>query len=162
MDSDRRSAKVERLEVGDAGRRRWSEDEKIKIVLENLQAPRQVAATARRYGVSRSLLLRWRRSFCPEPKDAAQQTGFVPAMVVAETGPTPGPAGRRRRDRDRVCGRGSDADHGFGRRGDAEGRSRGTGRWTAEVIHIPPAVRVRPHRYAPRHELAGLAGAGSL
>ncbi|MCP3397056.1 transposase [Bradyrhizobium sp. CCGB20] len=39
-------------------RRRWSEDEKLKIVLESLQAPRQVAATARRYGVSRSLLLR--------------------------------------------------------------------------------------------------------
>ncbi|UPK31111.1 transposase [Bradyrhizobium sp. 195] len=64
MDSDRRSAQVERLEVVDTGRRRrWSEDEKLKIVLESLQAPRQVAATARRYGVSRSLLLRWRRSF---------------------------------------------------------------------------------------------------
>ena len=54
MDSDRRSAQVERLEVVDTGRRRrWSEDEKLKIVLESLQAPRQVAATARRYGVSR-------------------------------------------------------------------------------------------------------------
>ena len=64
MDSDRRSAQVERLEVVDTGRRRrWSEDEKLKIVLESLQSPRQVAATARRYGVSRSLLLRWRRSF---------------------------------------------------------------------------------------------------
>jgi len=94
MDSDRRSAQVERLEVVDTGRRRrWSEDEKLKIVLESLQAPRQVAATARRYGVSRSLLLRWRRSFRPEPKDAAHQTGFVPAMVVAESGPTPGPVG---------------------------------------------------------------------
>ncbi|WP_442869515.1 transposase [Bradyrhizobium sp. CCBAU 11386] len=59
------------------------------MVLESLQAARQVAATARRYGVSRSLLLRWRRSFRPEPKDAAHQTGFVPAMVVAESGPTP-------------------------------------------------------------------------
>ena len=77
MDSDRRSAQVERLEVVDTGRRRrWSEDEKLKIVLESLQAPRQVAATARRYGVSRSLLLRWRRSFRPEPKDAAHQTGL--------------------------------------------------------------------------------------
>ncbi|MGY3604054.1 MULTISPECIES: IS66 family insertion sequence element accessory protein TnpB [unclassified Bradyrhizobium] len=75
MDSDRRSAQVERLEVVDTGRRRrWSEDEKLKIVPESLQAPCQVAATARRYGVSRSLLLRWRRSFRPEPKDAAQQT----------------------------------------------------------------------------------------
>jgi transposase len=89
MDGDRRSAQVERLEVVDTGRRRrWSEDEKLKIVLESLQAPRQVAATARRYGVSRSLLLRWRRSFRPEH---AHQTGFVPAMVVAESGPTPGP-----------------------------------------------------------------------
>jgi transposase len=74
MDSDKRSAKVKRLEVVDTGRRRrWSEDEKLKIVLEGLQAPRQVAATARRYGVSRSLLLRWRRSFRPEPKKAAGQ-----------------------------------------------------------------------------------------
>ena len=90
MDSDRRSAQVERLEVVDTGRRRrWSEDEKLKIVLESLQAPRQVAATARRYGVSRSLLLRWRRSFRPEPKEAADQTGFVPAMVVAEAMPGP-------------------------------------------------------------------------
>ncbi|MBR0717292.1 IS66-like element accessory protein TnpA, partial [Bradyrhizobium liaoningense] len=91
MDSDRRSAQVERLEVVDTGRRRrWSEDEKLKIVLESLQAPRQVAATARRYGVSRSLLLRWRRSFRPEPGDAPQP-GFVPAMVVAEAGSSPCP-----------------------------------------------------------------------
>lgn len=33
------------------------------LVMESLQAPRQVAATAPRYGVSRTLLLRWRRSF---------------------------------------------------------------------------------------------------
>src|SRR5438132_11382322 len=94
MDSDRRSAQVERLEVVDTGRRRrWSEDEKLKIVLESLEAPRQVAATARRYGISRSLLLRWRRSFRPEPKDAAHRAGFVPAMVVAESGANPGRAG---------------------------------------------------------------------
>jgi transposase len=95
MDSDRRSAQVERLEVVDTGRRRrWSEDEKLKIVLESLQAPRQVAATARRYGVSRSLLLRWRRLFRPEPKDATeQQIGFVAARVVPDSGVAPGPVG---------------------------------------------------------------------
>jgi transposase len=92
MDSDKRSAQVERLEVVDTGRRRrWSEDEKLKIVLESLQTPRQVAATARRYGVSRSLLLRWRRLFRPEPKDSpVQQMGFIPAMVVPEAKTTPG------------------------------------------------------------------------
>ncbi len=94
MDSDKRSAQVERLEVVETGRRRrWSEGEKLKIVLESLQAPRQVAATARRYGISRSLLLRWRQSFRPEPNDAAEQpTGFVPARVAPRTGPA-GPAG---------------------------------------------------------------------
>jgi transposase len=40
MDSDKRSAQVERLEVVDTGRRRrWSEDEKLKIVLESLRTP---------------------------------------------------------------------------------------------------------------------------
>lgn len=93
MDSDKRSAQVERLEVVETGRRRrWSEDEKLKIVLESLQAPRRVAATARRYGVSRSLLLRWRRLFRPEPKEATgQQIGFVPARMVPESGAAPGP-----------------------------------------------------------------------
>ena len=83
------------LEVVETGRRRrWSEDEKLKIVLESLQAPRQVAATARRYGISRSLLLRWRRLFRPEPTGAAaQQVGFVPAIVIPESRGTPGPVG---------------------------------------------------------------------
>jgi transposase len=95
MDSDKGSGQVERLEVVETGRRRrWSEDEKLKIVLESLQAPRQVAATARRYGISRSLLLRWRQLFRPEPKDATgQQIGFLPARVVPDSGVTPGPGG---------------------------------------------------------------------
>jgi transposase len=89
MDSDKRSAQIERLEVVEIGRRRrWSEDEKLKIILETLQAPRQVSATARRYGVSRSLLLKWRRSFRAERNDAAGgQIGFVPATVIAEAEP---------------------------------------------------------------------------
>ena len=93
MDSDKGSAQVGRLEVVETGRRRrWSEDEKLKIVLESLQAPRQVAATARQYGLSRSLLLRWRRSFHPEPKDASgQQMGFVPARVMPDSSVTAGP-----------------------------------------------------------------------
>ena len=90
MDSHKHSSRIERLEVIETGRRRrWSEDEKLKIVLESLRAPRQVAATARRYGISRSLLLNWRRSFRPERHDPeGRQIGFVPAMVVAATAPT--------------------------------------------------------------------------
>jgi len=90
MDSHKRSAQVERLEVVETGRRRrWSEDEKLKIVLESMQTPRSVSSTARRHGISRSLLINWRRSFRPERHDAEeQQIGFVPAMVVQETAPT--------------------------------------------------------------------------
>ena len=86
MDSHKRSAQVERLEVVETGRRRrWSEDEKLKIVLESLRAPRLMSATARQYGISRSLLIKWRRSFRPERRDPeGQPIGFVPAMVVAE------------------------------------------------------------------------------
>src|SRR5438874_12845009 len=74
MDSHKRSAQLERLEVVETGRRRrWSEDEKLKIVLESLCAPRRVAATARQYGISRSLLINWRRSFRPERHDPEGQ-----------------------------------------------------------------------------------------
>jgi transposase len=92
MDSHKRSTQVERLEVIETGRRRrWSDDEKLRIVIESLQATRAVSSTARRFGISRSLLLKWRRSFSPEPNGPrAQQAGFVPAVVVAaaETAPT--------------------------------------------------------------------------
>jgi transposase-like protein len=61
----------ERLEVVETGRRRrWSEARSSRsTVLESLQSPRQVAATARRHGISRSLLLRGRQLFRPEPNE---------------------------------------------------------------------------------------------
>lgn len=91
MDSHTNSDQVERLEIVESGRRRrWSEDEKLKIVLESLAAPRQVSATARRYGIARSQLLQWRRSFRPERNEGLERSiGFVPAVVVSE--PEPGP-----------------------------------------------------------------------
>jgi len=86
MDSDTHSARVARVEVVDSGRRRrWSDDEKLKIVLESLAASRQVSATARRYGIARSQLLQWRRLFRPERNETVEQTcGFVPAVVVPD------------------------------------------------------------------------------
>ena len=85
---------VERLEVADTGRRRrWSENEKLKIVLQRLQTLRQISATARRYGISRSLLIRRRRAFRAERNDAAvQQIGFVPAIVFPGLEAAPAPA----------------------------------------------------------------------
>ena len=49
------SAQVYRLEVVDTGRRRrWSFEEKLRIVEESHQGHRQVSATARRHGISDS------------------------------------------------------------------------------------------------------------
>jgi transposase len=79
---------TERLEVVETGRRRrWSDDEKLRIVLESLETPRATSSTARRHGISRSLLMTWRRAFRPEPIGPdVQPTGFVRAMVAtAET-----------------------------------------------------------------------------
>ena len=53
---------VEVLAVTDSGRRRrWTAEEKLRIVQESLARPRMASATARRYEISRSLLTRWRR-----------------------------------------------------------------------------------------------------
>src|SRR5450631_3776979 len=88
MDVHKHSAQTERLEVVETGRRRrWSDDEKLRIVLESLETPRAISSTARRHGISRSLLMTWRRAFRPERIGPdIQQTGFVRAVVAtAET-----------------------------------------------------------------------------
>jgi len=54
-------SKVSRLEVIETGsRRRWSLEEKLRIVAES-GAAAAVSATARRYGLSTSQLFTWRR-----------------------------------------------------------------------------------------------------
>jgi transposase len=54
----------ELLAVEDAGRRRaWTDEDKVRIVEESLRGHRQGSATARRHGISRSLLTRWRAEY---------------------------------------------------------------------------------------------------
>ncbi len=86
MDMHTHIAQARRLEVVETGRRRrWPEEEKLRIVLESLRAPRQTSSTARRYGISPSLLYAWRRAMRVERRDAAATApGFVPAMVVPD------------------------------------------------------------------------------
>ena len=86
MDVNKSSLQVERLEIVETGRRRrWSEDEKLKIVVESLQSPGQMNATARRYGISRSQLYLWRRTFrATQVETVEPQAGFVPATITSE------------------------------------------------------------------------------
>jgi len=54
--------RVSRLEVIQTGsRRRWTLEEKRRIVTESDSGARQVSATARRYGLSTGQLFTWRR-----------------------------------------------------------------------------------------------------
>src|SRR5476649_1621451 len=88
MDSHKISA-LNRLEVVETGRRRrWSDEEKERIILESMAGPRLVAATARRHGMSRSLLATWRRARGVDPENA---TGFVPAMLAPDGPAAPAP-----------------------------------------------------------------------
>lgn len=73
---------IEVLSADDLGRRRdWSDEEKVRIVEESLQGFRQGSATARRYGLSRSLLTSWRRQYRSGLLCASVSTGFVPLSL---------------------------------------------------------------------------------
>lgn len=77
------SRRVTRLEVVDTGRRRrWTDEEKLRIVEESFSAPRLVSATARRNGISNALLFAWRKAYREGAPGAV--AGFVPVMVTPD------------------------------------------------------------------------------
>ena len=84
-------SQVEVLSASDVGRRRgWSDGDKIRIVEESLRGARQGAVTARRHGISRSLLTRWRREFREGVLRAEGPLGFTPLQIAPEV-PRPAP-----------------------------------------------------------------------
>jgi transposase len=85
---DSHTYSVEKLAVVETGRRRrWSDEEKLRIVTESFAGPRLASATARRYGISPGQLFTWRRELRVQPARAAIEP---PQMV------SPVPAARRR------------------------------------------------------------------
>ncbi len=76
---------IEVLSAADAARRRpWSDADKIRIVEESFVGHRQVTATARRHGISRSLLTVWRRQYRTGALGRARSSAFIPLMLSAE------------------------------------------------------------------------------
>jgi transposase len=78
--------RVQRLEVIQTGaRRRWTLEEKRRIVAESDAAPRAVSATARRYGLLPGQLFSWRKLVregrLMRPDEAV---GFAQAVVACE------------------------------------------------------------------------------
>lgn len=73
---------IEVLSAADVPRRRhWSDADKIRIVEESFVGHRQVAATARRHGASRSLLTIWRRQYRDGALGAETPLAFIPLTV---------------------------------------------------------------------------------
>ena len=65
-------------------RRPWSDAEKIRIVEESFLEHRQVTATARRHGVSRSLLTIWRRQYRDGELGVEAPPAFIPLTVLPQ------------------------------------------------------------------------------
>lgn len=62
------SNEFRRIEVitGDVRRRRWTTEQKLQIIEQSFELGETVSSTARRLGVSPSLLYRWRRLLSEE------------------------------------------------------------------------------------------------
>lgn len=83
---------IEVLSAVDVPRRRhWSDTDKIRIVEESFLGHRQVAATARRHGVSRSLLTIWRRQYRAGELGIETPPSFIP-LAVSPIAPAAVPA----------------------------------------------------------------------
>ena len=100
--------KVSRLEVIQTGsRRRWTLEEKRRIVAESDSGTRQVSATARRYGLSTGQLFTWRRLARKGRLGGdAEPVAFAEAVIVdrgAAAAALPKSRWRVRTHGDRAC-----------------------------------------------------------
>jgi transposase-like protein len=66
------------LAAGVAGRRRFSEEDKRRIVDEASQPGASVSRTARRYGIAARVLFRWKEARRPKPKEPT----FAPVQIT--------------------------------------------------------------------------------
>jgi transposase len=71
--------------LGAERRRRWTYDEKVRLVEETLQAGETVCGVARRHGLAQSLLFTWRR----QARQGRLGGEAVPALVPVEIAPAP-------------------------------------------------------------------------
>ena len=84
-----------RLEVitGVGRRRRWSDEDKARIVAESLDPATTASAVARRYGLHVSQLFAWRQRLAASAAREAPE--FMPVVVAEDGAATPaGTAGR--------------------------------------------------------------------
>ena len=86
-------SKVSRLEVIQSGaRRRWSAEEKGRIVAESESGPRQVSATARRHGLRPGQLFTWRRLAREGRLTGDEDSVAFARAVIAHSPPSAAPS----------------------------------------------------------------------
>jgi transposase len=73
--------------LGVERRRRWSNDEKVRIVEETLMPGVVVSEVARRHGVAQSLLFTWRRQVRAEP-DGKDGSILLPVEIRSMAAPS--------------------------------------------------------------------------
>ena len=90
VNDDAKAGGYRRLEVltGPGRRRKWSDDDKAKVVAETLEPGAVVAEVARRWQICRQQVFTWRREM---RAGVGAQPEFVP-VVVETTGSKPEPA----------------------------------------------------------------------
>ena len=88
---------VRRVEVftGTGRRRRWSADEKARIVAESYRLGDTVCGVARRHGLTHSQLFAWRREARRRIASEHEPPHFVPAIVEASPPEAASPSRRR-------------------------------------------------------------------
>ena len=111
LDARQEGDSYRRIEVitGKRRRRRWTAEEKARIVAESFEEGANISEVARRHGVVRGLLTVWRHKFSVAA--GAKASGFVPIQIGSEspsgTADEPGrfPADTRLRETASVAGR---------------------------------------------------------
>jgi len=77
--------------LGAERRRRWSYDEKVRLVEETLQAGATVCGVARRHGLAQSLLFAWRRQARQGRLGGESVPALVPVAITSMPSPACGP-----------------------------------------------------------------------
>jgi transposase len=87
LDARQEGGSYRRIELitGERRRRRWTAEEKARIVAESFEEGANISEVARRNGVVRGLLTVWRHKFTTAA--GIQAPGFVPVRIACEGGP---------------------------------------------------------------------------
>jgi transposase len=93
LDARQEGDSYRRIEVitGESRRRRWTAEEKARIVAESFETDANISEVARRNGVARGLLTAWRHRFATAAGNKVPS--FVPVQIDAEES-SRGPAGK--------------------------------------------------------------------